>query len=62
MSFPNHRPPNKCLCKSLKSHVSVHRRTVNMLKRPKHCCNLHDSSFIDFVYHFGKISVGKSLS
>ena len=36
MSFRNYRLLNTCLCKCLKSHVSVHPRIVNMLKDPKH--------------------------
>ena len=43
------------------SHVSVDPRTANMLKRLKHCCNLHGSSFITFVHHSGKTSFGKIL-
>ena len=42
MSFWNYRLLNTCLCKCLKSHVSLHPRTVNMLRGPKHCCNLQD--------------------
>ena len=45
----------------LKSHISGHLRTVNLLKCPKHCCNIHHSSLITFVRHSGKISVAKSL-
>ena len=59
MSYRNYRLRNTCLCKCLKSHISVHPRSVNMLKGPKKGSNLHDSSFISFVYHSGKISVGK---
>ena len=59
MSLQNYRLRNTCLCKCLKSHVSVHPRTVNMLKGVKHCFNLHDSSFMSFVHDSGKISVGK---
>ena len=35
MSFQNYRLPNNCLCKCLKSHVSIRPRKVNMLKNPK---------------------------
>ena len=62
MSFQNYRLRNACLCKCLKSHVSVHPSSVNMLKGPKRCENLKDSSFISFVHHSGKNLVGKSLS
>ena len=36
----------RCLWKCLKSQFSVHPRTVNILNRPKHCCNIHDGSVI----------------
>ena len=62
MSFRNYRLRNTCFCKCLKSHVSAHPRTINMLKGPKHCCNLHDNSFISLVDHSVKFSVGKSIS
>ena len=55
--FPNYRLQNTCLCKYLKSHVSVHSGTVNMLKGLKNCCKLHDSSYISFGHHAGNISV-----
>ena len=59
MSFRNYRLQNTCFCKCLKSHVYVHSRRVNMLKRPKYCWNLHDGSFISFLNHSWKISVEK---
>ena len=62
MSFQNYRLQNACLWKCLKSHVSVHPSSVNMLKSPKHWENLQDSSFISFAHHSGKILVEKSLS
>ena len=62
MSFQNCRRPNTSLCKCLTSHVLVHPGTVNMLKGPKHCSNMHDRSFITFAHHSGKISVEKGLS
>ena len=61
MSFQNYRQ-NRLLCKCQKSYVSVHPKTVNMLKRPKHFCNMDDSSFITFVHNFRKTSVAKTLS
>ena len=42
------------LDKCLKSPVSEHPSKVNMLKGPKHCLNLGDSSFIDFFITLGK--------
>ena len=62
MSFRYYRLRNRCLYKCLKSHICVHPKTVNMLKGPKHDCNLHDSSFISFCHHYWKISAGKSVS
>ena len=62
MSFQYCRMQNTCLCKCLKSHVEVERRTVNMLKCPKRYCNLLVSSFIGFVHRSGKVLLGKSLS
>ena len=62
MSFRNYRLPSTYLGKYLKRHVSVHSRTVNMLKGFKHCFNLHESSLISFVYQSGETAVGKSLS
>ena len=61
MSFGNYKLQNTCLCKSLK-HLSVQPRTVNMLKSPKDCCNMDDSSFITFVHHSVKIYVAQTLS
>ena len=62
MSFRNCKLRNTCLCKCLKSHLSVNPRTVNMLKHPKHYCNMRDSSLINFVEYPGEISVAKTLS
>ena len=39
------------LLKFLKSPVSEHLWTVNMLKGPKHCLILHDSNFVIFLDH-----------
>ena len=33
-----------------------------MLKRPKHCCKLHDSSFISFGHRPREISLSKKDS
>ena len=35
-----------------KATVSEHLWTVNMLKGPKHCLNLHGSVFVIFFDHF----------
>ena len=35
----------------LKSPISEHPLTDNMLKDPKHCLNLHHSTFIIFFHH-----------
>ena len=51
------------LLKSLKSLVLEHRRTVNILKCPKHCLNLHGSIFVMFLGHSEKkISSKNSFS
>ena len=55
MSFGNYTLRNTCLCKCIKSHVSVHPRPVNMLNGPKHGCNMCASSFISLVDPSGKI-------
>ena len=58
MPFRKYRLQNTCLRKCLKSHVSVHPRTVNMLNRLKFCCNLHGSSFINQFYQFSSSLFG----
>ena len=52
----------KDIDKFLKSLVSEHISTVNMLKGHKHCWNLHDDIFIIFVHYSEGNSVGKCLS
>ena len=47
--------------KCLKSPVSEHPLTVNMLEGPKRCWNLHDSIFIIFCYHSEGNRVRKCL-
>ena len=42
------------LIKWLKSLVSEHLFTVNMLKDPKDCLNLHGSIFVKFYVNSGK--------
>ena len=44
----NYRLENVGLLKCLKSLVSEHLFTVNMLKDPKDCLNLHGSIFVRF--------------
>ena len=50
--FRNYGLQKKWLDKSLKSSISGHRLTVNMPKCPRHCWNLHCSSFIIFYHHY----------
>ena len=59
MSFRNYRLQNMCLCKCRKSHLSVHRRTGNMLKGPKHSCNLHDCTLSPLFVAMGKFESEK---
>ena len=59
MSFRNYRLQSTCLCKCLNCHVSVHPKTVNMLNGQKHCCNLHDSSYMNFFIIQGKFQSEK---
>ena len=42
--------------------VSEHPWIVNILKGPKRCWNLPDSTLITLFYHSEKICVGKSFS
>ena len=42
-----------------KSHVSEHLLTVNMLKAPKYCINVHRSIFVIFFDHSEKKSARK---
>ena len=51
ISFLNYKLDKAGLLKCLKSPVSEHLLTVNMLKDPKHCINLHDSIFVIFFDH-----------
>ena len=62
MSFQKYRLQNTSFCKCLKSHVLVYPKSVNMLKGPKHCQNLRDSTWIAFVYYSEKYSVEKNVS
>ena len=47
------------LLKCLKSPTTEHVRTVNMLKAPEHCLNLHSSIFVIFFDDFERKSVRK---
>ena len=61
MPFQSYRLQNTCLCKCLKSHVSVHPRKVNVLNVPTRCCNLHDSSLSPLFVTLGKYDWKKSF-
>ena len=61
MSFRSYSPLNTCLCKWLKSHVSVHTRTVKHVKVSQTLMESARNSLITFTHPSGKISVGKSL-
>ena len=60
--FLNLRTPKTRLHKCLKSPASEDPSENNMVNVPKHCSSLHHSTFIIFIDHFWRISVGKSLS
>ena len=49
--FQNYRLQKAGLLKWLKCPVSEHLWTVNMLKGPKHCLNLHSSIFAIYFDH-----------
>ena len=49
--FPKVKPVKTWVDHSLKSAVSEHPSTVNMLKGPKHLWNLHESTVIIFFDH-----------
>ena len=49
------------LDKCLKSPVLEDPSKSNMVNGPKHCSNLHDSTFIIIKNYFKKNLVGKSL-
>ena len=61
MYFPNYKLQNTWLDKCLKSPVSEHRWTVNMLHGPKQCCNMHGTTFIGFSHQSERIRVRKSV-
>ena len=49
--FWNYSLQKAALIKSLKSLVLEHLWTVNILKGPKHCFNLHGRIFVIFLDH-----------
>ena len=53
MYFQNYGLRKTLLNIGPKSPVSGDPRTGNMLKRPKHCCNMNDRTVIIFSDHFG---------
>ena len=59
--FPKLRSLKRWSDKSLKSPVSEDPSTSNMVNVPRHCWNLHDSTFIEFINHFEGNWVLKSL-
>ena len=62
MDLRNYGLRNTWLEKCLKKSVSEYRSIVNILNTPKHCWNLHDSTFIRFFYHSEGNGVRKSLT
>ena len=60
--FPILRTPKTQTDKCLKTIVSDYSLTSNMVNVPKHCWNLHQSTFIIFIDHWYVNWVGKSLS
>ena len=60
MYLRNYRLQKAWLIKCLKSPMSEHLWTVSMLKGPKHCLNLHGSSFVKFFGHYRRTQVRKN--
>ena len=60
--FPKLRTRKTWWDKCLKSHLSEDPPTSNMVNFQKHCCNLHHTTFIIFVYNCLGKWVAKSLS
>ena len=60
--FPKLLTPNTSLDKCLKNPVWEDSSTRNMVNVPKHCWNLHHSTFILFINHWQVNWVRKSLS
>ena len=59
MYFQNYSLQKAWLLKSLKSPVSEHLWTVNILKGPKHIRNLHGRSFAIFFMNLKERQFGK---
>ena len=51
MDFLNYGLPETLLDKYIKSHVSQYPSTSNMVKRLKHCSNLHGGTFTISIDH-----------
>ena len=51
MYFQNYGLQKTWLDKCLKSAVSLHPSTSNMVKDPKHCSNLNDGTFTSLFDH-----------
>ena len=62
MYFGNCRLPRKWLDECLKSLVSEHHSTANMLSGPKYCWHLQDGTLIKFFCHSEGNGVAKTLS
>ena len=60
--FPKLRTLKALLHKCLKNLVSEDASSSKMTNVPRHCWNLHDSTFIRFIGHWSEICVRKSLS
>ena len=60
--FPKLRTPETWSDKCLKSPVSDIPSTSNMVNVPKHCWNLHHSTFIIFIDHCQVTWVGERVS
>ena len=61
ISFLNYRLEKVELLKGLKSSVSEHFWTVNMLKGPKDSLNLHETIFVIFSGHSERKSAQKIM-
>ena len=61
MYFPNYRLSNAWVDHSIKSAVSEHPSTVNMLNGTKHYRNLYESTFTIFFHHSEGRRFGKYL-
>ena len=59
--FWNYRLQKAALLKWLKIPMSEHLWTVNILKAPKDCLNVHESIFVIFFDHSEKQSAPGSL-